>query len=258
MLDARPCPYPLDGDAAGQRTWLEGLVSGLVWAPARVVADEPGELTRGRRGEVAAALVDQMAAAEREILVESAYFVHRKAGVEAARRVREAGVRVRVLTNSLASNDVMLAHAGYEKHRKGLLEAGVELHELRPDARTVRDQVAPQAAGAVTSLHTKAVVLDRKWVFIGSFNLDLRSAELNTEVALLIDSPGLAAAVAAFMDEGAAPASSFRVVLGEDGSLVWTAADEDGERRWSHEPETSGWQRFAADLVRLLPIQSQL
>ncbi len=257
-LDARPCPYPLDSHAAGLRTWLEGLVSGLVWAPGQVVADDPSTLTRGERGSVAVALVEQMAAAEREILIESAYFVQRKPGVEAARRVCDSGIRIRVLTNSLASNDVAPAHAGYEKNRKRLLEAGVELHELRPDARTVARQVAPEAGGAITALHTKAVVLDRETVFIGSFNLDPRSAELNTEVALLISSAELAAQVAAFMDEGVAADSSYRIVLGNDGDVIWISEVEGAERRWKHEPETSGWQRFVADVVKLFPIQSQL
>ncbi len=257
-LDVDHSPFPLDGDIADLKAPLDELVSRLVWAPGQVVADDSSTLTRGERGSVADALVEQMAAAEREILIESAYFVQRKPGVEAARRVCDRGIRIRVLTNSLASNDVAPAHAGYEKNRKRLLEAGVELHELRPDALTVARQVAPEVAGAITALHTKAVVLDRETVFIGSFNLDPRSAELNTEVALLISSSELAAQVAAFMDEGVAADSSYRIVLGNDGDVIWISEVEGAERRWKHEPETSGWQRFVADLIKLFPIQSQL
>ena len=257
-LEVDPGPWPLDHDIADLRAPLDELVSRLVWAPGQVVADDPSTLTRGERGSVAVALVEQMAAAEREILIESAYFVQRKPGVEAARRVCDSGIRIRVLTNSLASNDVAPAHAGYEKNRKRLLEAGVELHELRPDAVTVARQVAPEAAGAITALHTKAVVLDRETVFIGSFNLDPRSAELNTEVALLISSSELAAQVAAFMDEGVAVDSSYRIVLGNDGDVIWISEAGGAERRWKHEPETSCWQRFVADVVKLFPIQSQL
>jgi len=257
-LEVDPGPWPLDHDIADLRAPLDELVSRLVWAPGQVVADDPSTLTRGERGSVAVALVEQMAAAEREILIESAYFVQRKPGVEAARRVCDSGIRIRVLTNSLASNDVAPAHAGYEKNRRRLLEAGVELHELRPDALTVARQVAPEASGAITALHTKAVVVDRKVVFIGSFNLDPRSAELNTEVALLISSSELAAQVAAFMDEGVAADSSYRIVLGNDGDVIWISEVEGAERRWKHEPETSGWQRFVADLIKLFPIQSQL
>jgi putative cardiolipin synthase len=243
---------------AGPQARLDELVSTLVWAPGRVVTNDPGTLPGGERGRVADALIGQLAGAEREILIESAYFVQREAGVEAAARVCERGVRIRALTNSLASNDVVPAHAGYEKNRRRLLAAGVELHELRPDARVVAEQVAPEAAGAIASLHTKAVVIDRRSVFIGSFNLDPRSAELNTEVALVIDSAELAAQVAAYMEEGVAPESSYRVLLGSDGDVVWVSEVDGGERRWTHEPETGGWQRFVADVIKLFPIQSQL
>ena len=257
-LAANPDPWQLDSQLADPRARLDDLVSTMVWAPGQVVANDPATLTSGERGRVADALIEQMAAAEREILIESAYFVQRKPGVEAAGRVCGRGVRVRVLTNSLASNDVAPAHAGYEKNRKRLLEAGVELHELRPDALAVTRQVAAEAAGAIASLHTKAVVVDREAVFIGSFNLDPRSAELNTEVALVVESPELAAQVVAFMDEGAAPESSYRVELDSDGDVVWIAEIDGSERRWTHEPETGGWQRFVADVIKLLPIQSQL
>jgi putative cardiolipin synthase len=116
----------------------------------------------------------------------------------------------------------------------------------------------PEAAGAIASLHTKAVVVDRKAVFIGSFNLDPRSADLNTEVGLLVESPELAAQTVAYMDEGVAPESSYRVLLGSDGDVVWVSEVDGGERRWTHEPETGGWQRFVADVIKLFPIQSQL
>jgi putative cardiolipin synthase len=257
-LAASPYPYPHDDDVAALKGRLGELVSNLVWAPGEVLADDPNELTSGERGDLGNALAERMNAAEREILIESAYFVQRKPAVEAARRVCASGVRIRVLTNSLASNDVAPAHAGYEKHRKELVEAGVELYELRPDAAVVREQLAPEAAGAVASLHTKAVVFDRESVFIGSFNLDPRSADLNTEVGLLIESPELAAETAAYFDEAVAPESSFHVQLDGDGDLVWISEVDGVETRWGHEPDTSGWQRFVADVIKLLPIQSQL
>ena len=257
-LAAHPYPYPIDEDIATLKGQLGELIANLTWAHGEVLADDPLELTSGERGDLGTALAERMQAAEREILIESAYFVQRKPAVEAAQRICDGGVRIRVLTNSLASNDVAPAHAGYEKHRKELVEAGVELYELRPDAAVVLDQLAPEAAGAISSLHTKAVVLDRGSVFIGSFNLDPRSADLNTEVGLLIDSAELAAETAAYFDEAVAPASSFRVQLDSHGDLVWISQVEGVETRWSHEPHTSGWQRFVADVIKLLPIQSQL
>jgi putative cardiolipin synthase len=164
-----------------------------------------------------------------------------------------------VLTNSLASNDVLAAHAGYEKRRKGLLEAGVELYELRPDSlQPVVDQ-SVVSAGSAAALHTKAFVFDRESVFVGSFNLDPRSANINTEFGLNVESPELAQELAAFMDEGVSPESAYRVVLNDRGRVRWIETGPDGsEVRYDTEPQSGFWQRFTADILKLLPIESQL
>jgi putative cardiolipin synthase len=111
------------------------------------------------------------------------------------------GVTVRILTNSAASNDVLAAHAGYAATRKKLLRAGAELYELRPDTNMKRDW-SLLAGKSRAALHTKALVFDRKSVFIGSFNLDPRSSALDTEDGIMIDSPEIARQVGELMDEG--------------------------------------------------------
>jgi putative cardiolipin synthase len=107
-------------------------------------------------------------------------------------------------------------------------------------------------------LHTKAIVVDRQSTFVGSFNLDPRSANINTEVGLLVDSPQLAAQVAAFMDEGVEPDNAYRVTLDERGHLRWTAVVDGKETVFDKEPETSAWKRFTADVIKVLPVESQL
>ena len=138
------------------------------------------------------------------MLIESPYFVLGDVNIERVRQLTARGVKVRVLTNSAASHDVLPALAGYVYTRKKLLKAGIELYELRPDSNMKRDWsvLANKAA-----LHAKSLVFDRKSVFIGSFNLDPRSTALNTEIGVMIDSPEIAGQVGELMDEGVAPGS---------------------------------------------------
>jgi putative cardiolipin synthase len=179
------------------------------------------------------------------------------APIERVHQLEARGVSVKILTNSAVTNDVLPAHAGYANTRKRLLEAGAEIYELRPDTN-VRRQWSVLAGKSSASLHTKCVVFDRESVFVGSFNLDPRSAALNTETGVMIDSPELAREVAAFLDESIAPESAYRVTLDDDGDLLWTTVGANGPLTYRKDPETSWWQRFVVGIVRTLPIESQL
>ena len=106
-------------------------------------------------------------------------------------------------------------------------------------------------------LHAKAMVVDRRYVVVGSYNLDPRSADINTELALLVDSPAFAELVAEFFDDGVKPENSYRVTL-ERGRLRWTAGNDGTTRVYAKEPETSWWQRFKAGAMGILPIHSML
>lgn len=166
------------------------------------------------------------------------------------------GARVRVLTNSLAANDVLAAHAGYSKYRKSFVEAGVELYELRPFPGPVHKKIA--AAESQAALHTKAIVFDRKDVFIGSFNLDPRSSSINTEAGIYVESPKLAAQVIDYMDEGVAPENAFRVILDDDDDLRWVI-EKDGVRvDYDVDPISKWHQRWLAGFIRILPVEQQL
>ena len=172
--------------------------------------------------------------------------------------LHERNVRVRVLTNSLASNNQLAAHSCYAKTRRRLLENGLELYELRPDTDAFRSGWALGSGRSRAALHTKAMVFDRKAVFIGSFNLDPRSAVINTEAGLYIESPELAERLMANMAIGVAPANSYRVFLDPNGGIVWETAQNEEIVSYRDEPETGFRRRFVANLLKLLPIDSQV
>ena len=131
---AKPYPYPLDEDVATLKSELKTIFDRLIWAPGHMIFDDPDEIKEhGRTITMTEGFYRRIDRLESELLIEVPYFVVRERGLDAVRRLRERGVRIRVLTNSLASNDVLAAHAGHAKHRKELIAAGVELYELRSD-----------------------------------------------------------------------------------------------------------------------------
>jgi putative cardiolipin synthase len=126
-------PHPLDQDVAELKSELTGIFDDFIWAPGRIVWDDPENIRRERAtSKISEGLFKRLGLLDTELLIESAYFVPRDRGVDTLAGLQEQGVRIRILTNSLASNDVLAAHAGYSKRREKLIEAGVELYELRP------------------------------------------------------------------------------------------------------------------------------
>jgi putative cardiolipin synthase len=201
-------------------------------------------------------------AARSEVLVANPYFVPRSDGVEFFAAVRAQGARVSVLTNSLASTDVPAVHSGYQRYREDLLRAGLELYELRPrSAETARlvQRDGPRPPDHL-GLHAKFFAVDRRFLFVGSMNLDPRSGRINTEMGVLIDDP---AGVASLAEEfrRSLPNAAYRVALENlDGRerLVWTEKTADGERRHFDEPDASAWLKFKVFLLSILPVEDQL
>jgi putative cardiolipin synthase len=211
----------------------------------RVSADTPAPSQHGV-AELAE-IVDQ---ARHEVLIVNAYIIPGDRMMEIFRSAEERGVRVRVLTNSLASNDVPAVTAKYKKYRKPLIEAGVELYEFRahPEIQAgVVDTEPVQAKFA--GLHTKALVVDREYVYIGSLNLDPRSIQLNTEMGMIVASPALAEEVAAIAERDMAPANSWQVRLDENGKLLW----ESDAGVVTRQPAQSWWQRVQAWFFKIAP-----
>ncbi len=253
----------LDHDAETTRV-LQAVSARMVQAPVSVVANLPGRLHPTGEPLVAEALASQSLSSGREILVESAYFVPVNVSFERMQERVGHGVRVAVLTNSLASTNQMPAHAGYAKHRARLLRTGVELYELKPHPDHT---TAHSGGGPRTVLHTKAVVFDRQRVFVGTFNLDPRSADLNTEIGLLVENPSLAAGVAAYIEKGMAPDQSWRIFMGhplrEKGrrsrnGICWVCGEKHDPEVVHREPHSTLGSRLLLRFISWLPIDGML
>lgn len=195
----------------------------LAWVPAAVLADAPSKIASegdpDRSETIADDIVTLTRAARREVVLISPYFVPGKRGVALARELHARGVQLRVLTNSLAATDAPIVHIGYARYRRDLLTAGAELYELRSRLGAPRTRLG-SFGSSLASLHAKALVIDRRLLLIGSMNMDPRSARLNTEIALVMRSPALAAQVVQLFEDVAA-SSSYRVAALADGRLRW-------------------------------------
>jgi len=249
-------------DVQSRTKLLTDAPAALRATDVRLLVDDPSKVgnKHGVDGsKVLAGLERAMATARREVLIISPYFVPGQEG--AARLVRdvEQGLRVAVLTNSLAATDVAAVHVGYARVRRPLARGGVELYEMKRKAasRDGRSQLSVTGSSGA-SLHSKAVLIDDRWVYVGSMNLDPRSAILNTEMGVLVESPELARQLRAQWDLITSPELSYRVVLEPDGELVWYDRVGGRERRSQHEPDASAMRRIGVTLLRLVPIDSQL
>jgi putative cardiolipin synthase len=194
---------------------------------------------------------------KRELFIVSPYFVPGRRGVKLLKRLRERGVRVVVVTNSLASTDVTAVHAVYERYRKPLLRAGVEIYESKHIAKAER---APRIRGLRgsrrASLHAKTFAFDRTIIFIGSMNLDPRSTQLNTEIGIVFDCPEFAAQVPEILERDL-DQTAYRLEL-SGRRLTWIERDGKEIIRHDDEPGSTAWQRAVMRMLSWLPIESQL
>ncbi len=237
------------------------------WTDSRLVHDDPAKTldTTVRRDILLfPALVDAIGRPVKSLDLVSPYFVPGDEGTEALAALARRGVRVRVLTNSLESSEASVVHAGYAKRRETLLRAGVRLYELKATAaagRKPHDEKAGVGSGSGSSsgsaLHAKTFAVDASRIFVGSFNFDLRSALLNTEMGLVISSPLLAGRLAEFF-ERVVPLSAYEVRLREDGGMEWIERTDSGEARHTTEPGAGWFRRFSVGVLSALPIDWML
>ena len=239
------------------------LPADFSWGKAGLVVDPPDKVLdqASPREMIMPRLERVLGRAERSVELVSPYFVPDADAVAGFRALRERGVRVRVLTNSLAATDVAAVHAGYAERRRALLAAGVELYEFKPkpgeaqEARVAgrqRGRLLGFASSSEASLHAKSFVVDSERVFIGSLNFDPRSEWLNTEIGLVIEHAGLAKAMSVAFDTEV-PQQAWRVSL-DDDALRWTTETDAGSRVLTQEPETGWLKRAWVWLLSLLPI----
>lgn len=260
----RPLPknpkFPFEADLTPPSLdrLLVALPNRLTWAEARLLADDPDK-TETSDPKVARSVQKKLDwSVSREALIESAYFIPAGYRLQHLCSLTARGVHVRVLTNSLASNDEVSAYAGYKKYRKDLLRCGVELHELRADAGFVEQEWTWLDTHSAAMLHSKATVLDRRDVLIGSFNMDPRSATINTEMVLFIRSPDLAAKVAALIERDMSLDNSWWIRLRPDGDIVWIGRKNGQIAEYHDAPNAAFWRRVQAKVLSLLPIDSLL
>lgn len=190
----------------------------------------------------------------KETVVISPYAVIGEVGVARTLVNRAKGLRMRILTNSLASTDEPVAHTGYRRHRKAMLRAGLELYELDPVA-SERLELPAMRGRPVLRIHTKAAVVDRRLVYLGSMNFDPRSVALNTEVGVVIESDAFARDVLTLL-EPLMEQGSWRVRLGDDGEPEWL--DPDGGAPLRLEPRTTVWERLRQSVLSWLVPESVL
>jgi putative cardiolipin synthase len=235
---------------------------GMIWAQGRAIAEPPVRQREGEAkssAEIARALAIARQNAKQEVTYAVAYFVPGERGVQVLSDLAARGVRVRVLTNSLASTDVVAVHSGYSKYREGLLAGGIELYEYRIDAKRPEPSGHRLRLGSSSSaLHAKIVIHDRKLVWVGSANFDPRSRRLNTEAGLLIESEELAERLLSSIEWDFSPRNSWKLDLDKDVSagvrhILWNGERGGKIVTLPQEPDASFWRHLGVLFYSILP-----
>ncbi|MEK1906441.1 MAG: phospholipase D family protein [Pseudomonas sp.] len=242
-------------------TWLRELI----WAPGQALWDAPSKVLSEGEPDPELLLTSQLAPdleqVSQELMLVSAYFVPGQEGLHYLTGHADNGVSIRLLTNSLEATDVPAVHGGYAPYRRELLEHGIRLFELRRQPGGSPGSSGPYSfsGGSNSSLHSKAIILDRRKVFIGSLNVDPRSVLWNTEVGVLIDSPRLSEYVRQLALQGMQPALSYEVRLQDSGrgKLVWIAEDQ-GRRHVIDEEPGSLWRHLNAWVAEWIGLERAL
>jgi cardiolipin synthase C len=231
----------------------------LEWANTRMVSDDPAKALGQATDEALLPqklMMETIGMPRSELDLVSPYFIPTATGVYMFTTLAQRGVKVRVLTNSLAATDVAAVHAGYAKRRKALLKSGVTLYEMRrssSEAGTIKS-AGHTGNSSDSSLHAKTFSVDRSHVFVGSFNFDPRSATLNTEMGFVVESPALAQKIQAALS-GRMLLNAYEVHLSDTGKLYWTEERNGVIVQYDSEPGTSIWQRLGVWFLSMLPIE---
>ncbi len=228
----------------------------FVLASSVAVADDPASLRdpAAQPVQVLDSIGDLVAGAQRELAVVSAYFVPSEAVLERLESLEDERVRVRVLTNSLGSTNHPIVNSQYKRHRRALLDAGVELHEMRHEPRDTEAMDTPPIAAAWQVLHAKALLVDRERMYIGALNVTPRGFFVNAENGLLIEGAELVGQIAARLDRDFAHPNAWQVIRDDQGRMRWVSGEETLDRQ----PARSAWARFQDLLFGLFSIEAQI
>lgn len=224
--------------------FADGFVR-LKFASARVIADLPGKPPGpGVQRIVAREHLQLLRSARTEVLIASPYVIPGPNVSEAMRKGASRGVRMVIMTNSLTTTDEPLVHFAYARHRRSLLKMGVTLTELKPMADRPRGIARPgESRGSLARLHAKVSIVDQRWLFMGSMNMDGRSAHWNTELNLLIDSPALSAEATSLLMNEQLPNRYQLRVLDDSDQIEWIGGEEEPEMVHHHEPDAR-WAQY--------------
>ncbi len=260
-------PYRLDFSRQDILKRLREIRDELIWAEAEVLYDPPD---KGRTTEQQPGVTERLAKLAQEVqhdlLIETPFFVPTELMLKRMGEIAGRGVTLRILTNSLASTDMTIAQAAYAKYRDSLLDSGVWLYELRPDAESRKLHVADPTLPSKLGLHAKVIVFDKEKVFVGTLNLDPRSININTEVGILVHSPELARKVTEDLEVDFQTQNSWRLELERDviwddddveTYLVWITDKAGKEKRYYREP-AGFWRKVRAFFLSLLPVEEHL
>lgn len=269
IISSAPEPFSAEpAQSEGTQTYLQELREfalasqlkngqlPLQWVSARLVSDDPakGLGKAPLRHTILADIGPLIESAEHEVFIISPYFVPTKSGCALLAKMARSGKKVTILTNSLAATDVAPVHAGYAKYRRKLLKAGAHIYELKPETTVHTKNHGGITGSSGASLHAKTFTVDRRHLFIGSFNMDPRSAMLNTEMGLIIDCPALAAQLAEGVKAGYA-ANSYAVTLNPQKRLHWQTEERGENRQFDNEPQSTMMQRCVVSICSFLPIE---
>ena len=266
-IELTPAPPALPrSDVLGYGPIAEDLDSGrlgLIWGEAYVFADHPDKPFDGEAdGELEETSVtynvfEALRMATQEIVISSPYLIPGQIGMDLFRELRGRGVRITAMTNSLGSTDEPLVHIGYTAYRDRMLALGVDLYEIS-GSRVKRNRRDNLFGASLGRLHAKLAVVDRRVMFVGSMNLDPRSATINTELGAVINSPALAREMIRIIDIDRLQ-SAYRLRLSDDGERCeWLGFEDDKEVVLTEEPDSSFWQRLKLMLLRPLVPESLL
>ena len=260
-----PPGYSDIGGIEQARTRLAGE---LMWGQSKLLFDTvPGadgqpEVPENAENVVGIALGKVADGATEDVIAESAYLVFTDSTMEHIQKLNDRGLKILVLTNSLAANNHTTAFVGYRKQRKQQIGVITELYEYRPDAAAQTElfhELAPGQPVPHLGLHAKTAVYDRRTVFVGSFNLDPRSENLNTEIGLLVESPELGRAVAESILNDMSPGNAWQVRLNDEGNTEWVTVENGIETvEPDNEPLSSKGRKLEADLAEPFTPSSQM
>ena len=232
-------------------TLFQESSKGKIWV---VYDDPPVSVAGGKQVRKVQKMDDLGIEAEKDLIIVAAYFIPDEETIKHFKQLTEKGVRVRILTNSLGSNDMIITNTAYRKWRTPVVESGAELYEIRFDARDKLLSEDPRVKADYLALHTKMIIVDNRISYVGSLNMDPRSFEINTEMGLVIEDPVLGEKLTHMAERDMRPENSWRIRLDEKGKLYWQSGDE----KLSNQPARTFWRVVGDMFFTLLPVEDQL